>query len=139
MQAVPADNVRPPIVLTDAEAEALSALALAAERTSPLVSEMLLDEIERAHVCAADVVPGDAVTMESQVTFVDEASEATHEIRLVYPGDADSESGKISILTPLGAGLIGLRVGQTISWPNRSGQHRQLRIVSVAQPGKQAS
>lgn|SRR5690606_22133521 len=138
MQAEPADQVRPPIVLTEAEAEALTALAIAAERRSPAVSEMLLEELERAQSCSAEDLPDDAVTMDSQVTFIDEASGATHAVRLVYPGDADSESGKISILTPLGAGLIGLRVGQTISWPNRAGQHRALRIVTVAQPGKQA-
>jgi regulator of nucleoside diphosphate kinase len=139
MHPVSADLARPPIVLTEAEAEALSALALAAERNSPLVSEMLLDEIERAQCCAPGELPDDAVTMGSDVTFVDEASGATHVIRLVYPGDADSEAGRISILTPLGAGLIGLRTGQAISWPNRTGQHRPLRIVSVAQPREQAS
>jgi regulator of nucleoside diphosphate kinase len=139
MPSAPADLVRPPIVITEAEAEALSALALAAERRSPLVSEMLLDEIERAQVCSADELPADVVTMGANVTFIDEASGAMHAIRLVYPREADSEAGRISILTPLGAGLIGLRAGQSISWPNRAGQHRPLRIVSVAQPLQEAS
>lgn len=138
MQVVQADPVRPPIVISHAEAEALSALALAVEHKSPEVSEMLLDEIERAECCEAGELPGDAVTMGSEVTFVDEASGATHAIRLVYPGEADSEAGRISILTPVGAGLIGLRAGQAISWPNRAGQHRSLRIIAVVQPGGQA-
>lgn len=129
-----APRVRPTIIITEAEAEILTNLAMTAEQSAPLASEMLLEELERAESCEPDELPADAVTMGSDVEFVDEGTGATHSVRLVYPREADSEAGKISILTPLGAGLIGLRTGQSISWPNRSGQHRQLRIVSVSQP-----
>jgi regulator of nucleoside diphosphate kinase len=69
--------------------------------------------------------------MMSRVRFVDEATGASHEVQLVYPGDADTGMNRISILTPVGAGLIGLRKGQSIDWPNRSGQLRRLQIVDV--------
>ena len=55
-------------------------------------------------------------------------------VELVYPKDADIAENRISILTPVGAGLLGLRVGQTISWPDRAGQERLLKIDSVVQP-----
>lgn len=138
MQTQPADPVRPPIMLTENEADNLSSLAVAAERSAPLASRMLLEELVRAQSCEPDDLPGDVATMGSSVTFVDDASGVTHQVQLVYPGDADAEAGKISILTPLGAGLIGLRIGQRISWPNRAGQHRLLRIVDVAQPKRAA-
>ncbi|WP_296220348.1 GreA/GreB family elongation factor, partial [uncultured Sphingomonas sp.] len=52
-------------------------------------------------------------------------------VELVYPGDADIAQGRVSILTPIGAGLIGMRAGRSISWPDRDGRERLLRIVSV--------
>jgi regulator of nucleoside diphosphate kinase len=52
-------------------------------------------------------------------------------VKLVYPQDADIEAGRISILTPIGAGLIGLAQGDSIVWPDRDGQERILRIVRV--------
>jgi regulator of nucleoside diphosphate kinase len=138
MQTQPADLVRPPIMLTEAEAETLSALAIAAERSSPLSSRMLLEELDRAQSCDPSDLPDDVAIMGSSVTFLDEASGATHRVQLVYPGDADAEAGRISILTPLAAGLIGLRSGQGISWPNRAGQHRLLKVIDVTQPDRRA-
>ena len=37
--------------------------------------------------------------------------------------------------TPVGAGLIGLRVGQSISWPDRGGHERLLTIENVTRRG----
>jgi regulator of nucleoside diphosphate kinase len=50
---------------------------------------------------------------------------------LVFPGQADIAAGKISILTPIGAALIGLSQGQSIDWKTRDGRSRQLTILSV--------
>jgi regulator of nucleoside diphosphate kinase len=122
---------RPPIVLIDSEADILSELALQAQSHSPQVSELLLQEIERAKLCERDKVAADVVTMMSHVEFIDEGASAGHKVPLVYPKDADAEAHRISILRPIGAGLIGTRVGQSISWPNRSGESRLLRIVAV--------
>jgi len=129
-----AQPTRPPIILIDTEADALADMAIAMQSRSPDVSEMLLDEIGRAKTCRADKIPADVVTMMSRVEFIDEGTSARHEIELVYPREADAEAHRISILTPIGAGIIGMRVGQSISWPNRSGEHRLLRIVGVTQP-----
>jgi regulator of nucleoside diphosphate kinase len=54
---------------------------------------------------------------------------------LVYPAEADIEAGRISILTPVGAGLIGLAEGASILWPDRDGHERRLRIIAVTPPG----
>ena len=72
--------------------------------------------------------------MNATVEFVDEASGADRTVELVYPKEADISAGRISILTPIGAGLIGLRAGQSIHWPDRDGKERWLRIISVVQP-----
>jgi len=123
---------RPPIHMIDTEAEALTDLAIAAEDRSPEVSEMLLNEIARAKTHAADRIPDNVVTMHATVRFVDEASGKDYIYQLAYPGEADISAGRISVLTPVGAGLIGLREGQSILWPDREGHERELKIVSVS-------
>lgn len=124
---------RPPIHMIDTEADALANLALGAEAQMPKVSQQLLDEIARANIQRADRIAADVVTMHSTVEFIDEASGTDRTIELVYPRDADISAGRVSILTPVGAGLIGLRTGQSILWPDRDGRERKLTIVKVLQ------
>ena len=125
---------RPPIHMIDSEAEALTNLALGAEDRQPDVSEMLLHEIGRARLHPAGKIPADVVTMFSTVEFTDKATGARRTLQLVYPGEADIAEGRMSILTPVGAGLIGLSVGQSINWPDRGGAEHRLTIVAVQQP-----
>ena len=129
---------RPPIHMIDSEADALTDLALGIEKRMPQVSELLMREIGRATVHKERHVPRDVVTMNSEVDFVDEASGAVRSVRLVYPSDADIASGRISILTPIGAGLIGMRAGSAILWPDRDGHERTLTIRAVMQPPRAA-
>lgn len=124
---------RPPIHMIDTEAEALADLAFAAKDRLPQVSELLLDEIARATTHAAKRIPRNVVTMRATVRFIDQASGKDYSYQLVYPGEADISAGRISILTPVGAGLIGLREGQSILWPDREGNERALEIVAVSQ------
>lgn len=124
---------RPPIHMIDTEAEALTDLAIAAEDRSPQASELLLNEIARATTHTADRMPRNVVTMHATVRFIDEASGKDYSYQLTYPGEADISAGRISILTPVGAGLIGLREGQSILWPDRDGHERELKIVAVSQ------
>lgn len=125
-------SARPPIILARSEAERLTALAEEMEHASPQAANLLLDEIERAEVRPDHLVPDTTVGMLSIVEFVDEAHNQARRVTLVYPSDADIALGRVSILTPVGAGLIGLSPGQTIDWPDRDGQKRTLRILSVA-------
>lgn len=110
---------RPPVQMIDAEAETLAGLALSVERRMPAVSALLLREAERARLHSAAKIPADVVTMGSQVEFLDDSSDGRRTVTLVYPGEADIAEGRISILTPVGAALIGLRTGQSILWPDR--------------------
>lgn len=124
-------SARPPLILGETDAERLSALALRHEDANPDVAELLLEEIARASIRPDARVPRDVVGMNSIVGFVDEAHGRNRTVQLVYPTEADIAVGKISILTPVGAGLIGLTAGQTILWPDRDGERRALRILSV--------
>ena len=52
---------------------------------------------------------------------------------LVYPAQADISQGKISVLTPVGTALIGLRAGHSITWDTRTGETRRLTVLKVGQ------
>ena len=127
--SIPAD--RPVIHLTVSECDKLSELALNAQKRHPLASTMLLSELDRAELHQEGMLPDQTVAMESTIEFVDEGNGMRRVVQLVYPHEADISSGRISILTPVGAGLIGMTAGSSIRWPARDGQERMLRIVDV--------
>ncbi len=134
MHVEPAAPVRPPITLSETEADLLFDLACAARDRSTMAAGLLLEELARAEFCSAENLPADVVTMRSRVTFLDEESGEEHAVELVYPRAADMELGRVSVLTPVGAALIGLRRGSAIDWPNRLGTVRRLTIIDVIQP-----
>ena len=124
----------PAIQMIDTEADVLTNLAIAAEERLPQLSELLLTEIGRATIKTAHTIAPDVVTMHSRVEFRDQANGKIQTYELVFPKQADISAGRISIMTPVGAGLIGLREGQSIVWPDRDGRERTLEVLKVTQP-----
>ena len=93
--------------------------------------DALREEIERAEIVEPEAVPKNVVTMNSVVRFVDEESGRESEVKLVFPGHADVEVSRISVLAPIGSALLGLSVGDSIDWPLPKGHKRRLRVVAV--------
>jgi regulator of nucleoside diphosphate kinase len=93
----------------------------------------LLYELERATVVADAAVPDDVVRMGTTVRFRADGT-AEREVELVYPKDADIEAGKVSVMTPVGTALIGLRRGQSITWVTRDGRKQVLTVLAVSPP-----
>lgn len=122
---------RPPIVLSETDAERLSALALQREAGAPELAGLLLAELDRATVRPDHRAPRDVVRMNAVVQFLDDAHGATRTVQLVYPEHADIAAGRISVFTPIGIGLLGLKPGQTILWPDREGRERLLSVLRV--------
>ncbi len=124
----------PPISLRICDADRLRNIAEAAAEKYPQTTDFLSREIDRAEILPnARLLPG-LVTMDSEVTFRDDISLQERAITLVYPEAADVEAGRISILTPIGAALIGLSVGQTIEFQTPGGRWRSLTVLKVLQP-----
>lgn len=96
-------------------------------------AEALDIELARADIVQSVEVPSDAVTMGSTVTFTDLDSNEEKTITLVYPGEADVTQMKISVLSPVGSALIGLRIGGNIDWPVPLGKVRRLKVIAVQQ------
>jgi regulator of nucleoside diphosphate kinase len=127
-------NELPGIVLADREHASLMSLASEAEHRLPGVGEPLLTELERAEVVAEDDVPANVVRMGSRVLF---RSDDGHErdVTLVYPAKADIAEGRISVMTPIGAALIGMKEGASINWTARDGRQHRLMVLRVLQHG----
>ena len=90
----------------------------------------LVVEIQRASVVPAAEIPSDVITMNSRARLLDLDQGTTLEYTLVYPQDADFAEGKISVLAPIGAAMLGYRVGDEIDWIVPAGL-RRLRVEAV--------
>jgi len=119
----------PRIVLSRFDQERLERLLSKVGQRPDL--DALRDEIERAEVVEPEKVPRTLVTMNSRVRFVDEGSGVESEVTLVFPGQADIESNRISVLAPVGSALLGLSVGDSIDWPLPTGRSRRLRVIAI--------
>lgn len=125
-------NELPGIVLADREHASLMGLASEAEHRLPGVGEALLAELDRAEVVAETELPANVVRMGSRVVFrSDDGHE--REITLVYPAKADIAENRISVMTPIGAALIGMKEGASINWTARDGREHRLTVLSVVQ------
>jgi regulator of nucleoside diphosphate kinase len=93
--------------------------------------ETLEEILELARVVKADQVPQSVVTMNSRVLFEDVRTGEEGTVTIVYPGDADPSSGKISVLSPVGTALLGESEGKDVELPLPHGQTRRIKIVDV--------
>jgi regulator of nucleoside diphosphate kinase len=93
--------------------------------------ETLEEILDLARVVQPEKVPGNVVTMNSRVLFEDVSTREEGTVTIVYPADADASSGKISVLSPVGAALLGESEGQEVELPLPHGQTRRIRINSV--------
>ncbi|WP_128292560.1 nucleoside diphosphate kinase regulator [Afifella aestuarii] len=98
------------------------------------LGEKLLSELDRARIVPQEKVPAKTVRMGSTVSFAtSDGFERTY--KLVYPEEADVAQARISVLTPIGAALIGLSEGQTIPWEARDGRALSLTVLNLADEG----
>ena len=126
-------NLRPALTVAQTEHRQLLALAASGGGSLRAAAERLLEEMERARVVPDAKLPKDIVRMGSRVQYRTDQDELV-EVTLVYPAKADISQGRISVLTPVGAALVGLRTGQSITWETRDGRKHVLTVQSVIQP-----
>lgn len=91
---------------------------------------MLAEELDRATEVEPHDMPSDIVTLNSTARVTDLETGESRDYTLVMPGEANYESGKISVLAPLGTALLGYGVGDEIEWQVPRGV-RRLRIDAV--------
>jgi regulator of nucleoside diphosphate kinase len=123
----------PRILISKAEEKRLTAIATAASQRVPEASAALLSELERAEVLPEMAMPADVVRIGSIIEFeVDDGRRL--KVQLVLPENADINAGRISVLTPVGAALIGLSPSQAMEWSGNDGKERVLTVLAVSRP-----
>ena len=135
MSSIRTRTKRPPIILCEADRDRLRALIrnFAGTRYED-EAENLSGEVERAEIVAADALPSDVITLHSTVRFIDRSTQKERDVTLVLPSEADAVGGRVSVIAPVGAALLGLRSGQSIEWDLPNGKTTELVVCAVAQP-----
>jgi len=100
-------------------------------RRAPPSARLLAMELERARVVDPASLPSNVISMHSVFDFRDGITEQTRRAMLVYPGEEDAGLRRISVLSPLGAALIGLAERQSFQWRSATGMWRTLHVVRV--------
>jgi regulator of nucleoside diphosphate kinase len=121
------------IQITDLDRKRLLDLirdAQSGEYRKSVYLENLQGELERAEVVPPEKVAGDVITMNSTVMLSDQDTGEEETYTLVYPDDADTAQGKISILAPIGTAMLGYRVGDAFEWEVPSGK-RRLKVEKI--------
>ena len=114
--------------LTQIDYLRLRRLALMFERDAHGAIQSVLDESD---IVASSSVPPSVVTMYTQVLLQAEDGTRPFKVTLCYPDDAEPSEGFISVLSPLGTALLGLRVGDRAQWRTPTGEEHRAHVADV--------
>ena len=123
--------MKPPIVVSSLDMERLEALFDSLPSAQAGTREALLEELARADLVEPQDMPLDVVTMNSRVRFVMGNASDEFDMSLAYPKDVNGAPDKLSVLTPVGNALLGLRVGDTIDWTRPDGARFEVTVREI--------
>ncbi|OON61973.1 nucleoside diphosphate kinase regulator [Massilia sp. KIM] len=93
--------------------------------------DALLDELGRADMVEPWEMPPDVVTMNSRVRFSFDDADEEVTLTLSYPKDMKDSAEQLSVLTPVGTALLGLRVGDSIAWRRPGGGEFKVTVRGI--------
>lgn len=117
------------ITVTELDYVRLSNLIAAAGAPSPAVEKLEL-ALDLADQVPSPDIPADIVTMHSRIKVLEQGGDA-RTLTLCYPSEADVGKGMVSVLSPIGASLLGIQVPGEVSWTPPDGTPRALKIVAL--------
>ena len=86
--------------------------------------------LEHSRVIDTEALPKDRVCLLSKVEFTNLSTSTRMRFEIVSPHEMDLEAGKISLKSPIGAALMGRKVGEIVEAQVPSGTLR-LKIESI--------
>lgn len=124
------DNNRNPVIISVSDHSVIQKLI---GNVASATDEMTLAyELNRATVVSKDDIPPGTVQLNSTVSVLDLNTKKEKTFTIVIPSRADIKSRLVSVLSPIGAALIGFRKGQDVIW-HMPGGIKRLRITEVHQ------
>lgn len=96
--------------------------------------EHLDARLQNAHFINPGDMPPDVVTMNSRVRLGFPDAKEARVYAIVFPEHADLAAGRLSVLAPLGAALLGAREGDDVSWETPDGERTVVVEAILYQP-----
>ena len=122
-----------PIYITSQDKQRLEELLAEVSVSDPRQHgdlKSLEEELRRAVIVEPKEIPGDVITMNSRAEMRDLGSGEIVAFTLVFPSEANIDEEKISVLAPIGAGMLGYRVGDEFEWNVPDGV-RHMKVTKV--------
>ena len=94
-------------------------------------TDSIQEALDSGRVVPSRSVAPDVVTMYSQVSLEDAATGHRFRITPCYPSDAEPAAGFVSVLSPVGASVLGLQVGSTARWVTPRGESRAAEVLAI--------
>ncbi|KVL52501.1 GreA/GreB family elongation factor [Burkholderia territorii] len=98
---------------------------------NPRFQSMLDTLLERADIVQPDAIKANVVTMNSQITLLDEASQEQTTWTIVYPDAANLELGRLNVFSPVGMALLGAQRGQLVKVLQPSGVEKLMKVAAI--------
>lgn len=76
----------------------------------------LSEELDKAHIMQSRDIAPSVVTMNSKVLLTDLDTNEEMTFTLVFPKDANIDTGAISVLAPIGTAILGYSKGDVVEW-----------------------
>ncbi|WGS18846.1 MULTISPECIES: GreA/GreB family elongation factor [unclassified Bradyrhizobium] len=121
----------PPVTISKTDRARLVSIAVAAltDRRRSAAASNLLRELDRATIVPDAQFPENVVAVHSRVHLRDNITGEDSRITLVLPGETCAGPNALSVLTLLGAALIGLSEGASIDWCAASGDRSSKTVL----------
>ncbi len=123
------------ICVSEADADRLSVLhRFVRSQVEAQHLAALEEKIAEAEVLAPEQIPGNVVTMNSQVKLSDPRTGVNAVYTLVFPSSADARKNRISVLGALGTALLGSRIGDVVCYRSSAGDESRRIDEIIYQP-----
>ena len=124
----------PPIVIARRDHARLERLADDALRERHPVGRFLMSELRRAVVFDTSKVPEGVACLNEWVTYRVDGSRQSESKILVCPDELSNGQMELSVLSPLGAAVLGMSVGQRIKFFSIEGGLHSVIVEGVVAP-----
>lgn len=122
----------PPITVTTRDFDRLVTFGLDAYLRGDSHADFLLSELRRAALCPPRALPGEVVSVNCRVLYRLDDEPGVRGHLLVHPHDLTSLPDELSAASPLGAALLGLRVGDRMPFcDNRLGTQHVVTVEGI--------
>lgn len=93
-------------------------------------TEAMQDMLDQSDLVSLPDPPATLVTVHAHV-LLEDPSGRSYELTLCWPKEARPAEGLVSVLSPVGAALLGLHVGSVARWRTPAGEDGCARILAV--------